>query len=226
MTGRVGVAISTTGARPEMLGRAHEAWASVLPEGSLLGIVCDENRSGVAVTKNRCIDMLMRQDDPIEHLFLADDDMYPLSRESWERYVNAPAQHLMLCWGRHRLTSRQEGYAVYNWPRGVLLYARRPVIERVGGMREEFGAGGHEHVEWSRRIHQAGLTEHMFADLNHKAADWFHCEDAPRPGETAMQLSARKRRNTTIKRTAADKRRVAQLWRDLDGNTGYVEYRG
>lgn len=153
--------------------------------------------------------------------------MHPLSKFSWTRYVDDPALHLSLSWGKHRRKPEQvhPGYVEYTWPRGVMLYLHRSVVERVGGMRTEFGGGGHEHVEYSRRIFQAGLSDAMFLDLDQDPRAWFHAEDMPRPGETVAAFAARKRRHTTIKRTAADRRRVDDLWFALDGNTDFVPYR-
>lgn len=214
----VGVGISTTGTRPAMLERAVDAWRHI---GFDPLVIVDSERAGVAHTKNRCLASL----EGLEHIFLADDDVYPLFLGSVTRYVTDPEPHLMLSWGSHRLLERKDGYATFRWPRGVLLYLHRSVVERVGGMRTEFGTGGHEHVEYSRRIHQAGLTRHMFADLDRNPREFWHAEDMPRPGETVRQFSARKRRHTTIKRTTADSKRIAELWDRYDGVTDYVDFR-
>lgn len=223
MTGRVGVAISTTGTRDAMLERAISAWYDVGVE--YVTVQMDEVRKGVAWNKNRGITTLV--DSGCTDLFLADDDMYPLSKFSWTRYVDDPALHLSLCWGRHRREKVQThpGYTTYTWPRGVLLYLHRSVVETVGGMRTEYGAGGHEHVDLSRRIHQAGLTPAPFMDLDQDPREWFHAEDMPRPGEAVRQFQTRKRRHTTIKRTTRDRQRVDALWAKYDGDTSYVEYR-
>lgn len=221
VTGRVGVAISTTGTRADMLAAAVDAWRGTGIEPL---VTPDLSRRGVASCKNFGIAELMHAG--VEHIFLADDDMYPLQRFSWTRMVDDPALHLSLSWGKHRRKPEQTlpGYTEYTWPRGVLLYFHRSVIDKVGGYREDYGVA-HEHADISRRIFQAGLTERMFLDLDHDAAEWFHCEDAQRPGETIRQLQSRRRRITTIKRTAADVRRIQELWRKYDGNTDYVPYR-
>lgn len=220
----VGVAISTVGNRPLMLECAVRDWQNALMP--LVTVQNDDQRRGVAWNKNRGIADLM--DAGVEHLFLADDDMAPLFHSSWTRYVEHDLPHLMLCWGKHRRldpATQPGGLTYWKWPRGVLLYAHRSVVERVGGMRTEFGAGGHEHVEWSRRVHQAGFTPYPFIDLEQNPEGWFYAEDMPRPRETANQFQSRKRRHTTIRRTFADKRRIAELWDSLDGNTDYVDYR-
>jgi hypothetical protein len=219
MTGKVGVAISTVGNRPELLERAVNAWISV---GVLPRLVTDHDRIGVAACKNAGIARLM--DLGVEHLFLADDDVYPLNRQAWKAYVQDPEPHLMLCWGEHRLLWRDQGYAEFKWPRGVLLYAHRSVIETVGGMRTEFGTGGHEHVEWSRRIYDAGLTMRRYADLDRDPREFWHAEDMPRPGERPHEFANRKRRHTTIRRTFADKRRIAELWERYEGSMEFVPY--
>lgn len=218
-SGKVGVAISTTGTRDAMLERAQDAWREA---GLETVTVYDVDRHGVARTKNRCLDLLM--DSGREHLFLADDDMYPLRPESWQRYVEQDVPHLSLSWGGHRIVSHDGNYTRFLWPRGVMLYLHRSAVEEVGGMREEYGAGGHEHVDLSRRIHQAGLTPYPYMDLDQDVREWFHCEDQPRVGENARAFAARKRRMTTIKRTAADKRRIRELWARYDGDTSYVPY--
>ena len=52
------------------------------------------------MTKNLGIAALM--DAGCEHLFLADDDVWPI-RNGWaELYMNHPEPHLMHCWGRDR----------------------------------------------------------------------------------------------------------------------------
>lgn len=54
----------------------------------------------------------------------------------------------------------------YAHPRGCMLYVHRTVVDRVGGFRPEFQIWGHEHVEYSRRIFNAGLTSNPFQDAH------------------------------------------------------------
>lgn len=220
MIGSVGVAISTTGERDELLQRAEQAWWDVGVHRVVT--TYDRHRRGVAVNKNRGLKFLMERG--CEHLFLADDDMYPLSREAWERYVQQPIPHLSLSWGGHRLVTHDGTYSRFTWPRGVMLYLHRSVVEAVGGMRTEY-PNAHEHVDLSRRIHKAGLTPYPYMDLDQNVRDWFHCEDQPRPGERRHEFTARKRRNSTIRRTTRDSKRIAELWEQFDGDTSFVEYR-
>lgn len=131
----------------------------------------DEN-VGIARAKNAGITALM--DAGVDHLFLVDDDTYPLVEEWWRPYVESPEPHLMMLFKdvdrRKRLETPPTVYddgqhVAMSHPRGCLLYVHRTAVERVGGMRPEFGTWGYEHVEFSARIHAAGLTTNRFQDV-------------------------------------------------------------
>ena len=168
----IGVAISTH-QRAHVLARALGHWAVAMPD--VLVVTHDVNGEGVAATKNRGIAALM--DAGCDHLFLADDDVWPVTAEWARPYIEDGEPHLMHCWGGRRFAEHDGPHSVWRWPRGVLLYAERRVVERVGGMRVEFGRWGGEHVEWSRRIHAAGLTTHTFADLRAAKDGVWHALD-------------------------------------------------
>ena len=156
--------------------------------------------SGVSVAKNKCLELMY--DAGIEHMFLLDDDVAPITSDWWKSYVEDPLPHLMLCWGRSRLISRDQQYTYWSHPRGVMLYVHRSVVDRVGGMRPEFAeAMGGEHVEWSRRIYNAGFTPSPFVDLKDSRNYWL-AEDWGRTGETNEMLSARRADHTSFDRPA------------------------
>lgn len=198
------------------------------------------DRLGVAVNKNTGLELLMDHARAVDHLFLSDDDCSPLFPQSLDKHINLSTPHSMVCWGRHRLlASRDEVahlYAEWSWPRGVMLYTHRPVVEAVGGMREVFGSGGHEHVEWSRRIHQAGFTPAPFISprsyaeagpggVAMRAAILWHCEDMPRPREPRHIFAGRKRAQTTVPvHDAAEWARIEQIMDATDGDTRFVAY--
>lgn len=205
----VGVAISTH-KRPHVLAQALAGWARFMPD--LLVVTHDVRGDGVAATKNRGIAALM--DAGVEHLFLADDDVWPVVKKWWRPYASDPEPHLMHCWGKRRLLTDDGHYTTWSWPRGVLLYVHRSAVEKVGGMRLEFGRWGGEHSEWSRRIHNAGLTRHPFQDLTASRGMW-HCEDYTRRtpstvGEAEREASAPRRH---------------QLYDQFRHSTDYVDYR-
>lgn len=213
----IGVAISTH-RRPDMLEQALAAWAPVAPD--VLVVTNDVAGDGVAATKNRGIAALM--DAGCEHLFLLDDDTWPASPDPLTPYVGDPMPHLMFCWGGRRRLTDDGHYTTWGHPRGVMLYAHRDVVDHVGGMRLDFGRGGSEHVEWSRRIHQGGHTPAPYIDLTVSPRLW-HAEDMGRPGEDGAQLAARRAAHTTHTRTPWAHR--GPLMARYDGVVEHVPYR-
>lgn len=214
-----GVAISTH-RRPEMLAQALTGWAKFMPD--VLVVNHDVEGEGVAATKNRGITALM--DAGCDHLLLCDDDVWPLSEHAWSLFARDPISHLMLCWGKRRLIGAGDGHTYWSHPRGVALYSHRSVIERVGGMRTELGKFGHEHVEWSQRIHAAGLTPQPFVGIAGHT-DFWHCEDMGRPGETSEQLGVRRRALTTVRKSDRDFAKAEQVMAEVAGRTDFVDYR-
>ena len=189
-------------------------------------------RLGVAVNKNTGIEALM--DVGCTHLFLCDDDARPKDKRAITLHTDFTLPHSMVCWGKHRLDGLAltglDRYARWSWPRGVMLYARSYVIDRVGGMDENFGPGGHEHVEWSQRIHNAGCTPAAFASPVAYAADsglrqLWDCEDMRKPQEQGPQWQERKARNTTVRREPGDWTKIDALMLAREGSSDFVPYR-
>ena len=205
----IGLAISTH-RRPAVLARSLGEWAKHMPD--LLVVNHDRDGNGVAATKNAGLRALM--DAGCDHLFLADDDIHPRTPDWWLPYVGHPEPHLAMCWGQSRLLQTTDDVTVWDWPRGVLLYAERRVVERVGGMRREFGRWGHEHVEWSLRVHTAGLTTHPYQDL-HGSSSLFYALDWHRNHRGTVEGPAR--------REGAAQREAA--WEKYAGTDDFVDYR-
>ena len=196
---KIGVAISTHNRR-DLLDESLEKWLEVLPTGAALVVVDDAsdvpvpdragvtvirnpNRLGVAMTKNRGIEALMAAG--VDHLFLADDDVYPVHPLWWKPYVESPEPHLHYGWEHRRATPadktgwppRIDGadnvHDSYTFPRGVLLYVTREVVDVVGGMNPAHGVFSGEHVEWSTRIHAAGFGTWPYVDVKDSRAIWW-----------------------------------------------------
>lgn len=206
------------------IGQPTEQWYS--PFGTRDG------RIGVAANKNTGIELLMTAG--VDHLFLSDDDTWPTHEKALGLHTGPQMPpHSMVCWGRNRLTEakRAAGYATWSWPRGVMMYAHRSVIERVGGMVEAFGPGGHEHVEWSNRIFAANLTPAQYVspleyahNVGHGANVYWNCEDMPKRGEPFGLARARKRRITTVRRTPDDWPQIEKIMEEQVGDSGFVPY--
>lgn len=129
----------------------------------------DEN-VGIAMAKNKCLELL----EDCEHIFLFDDDIYPLGYEWWRPYVESGENHLMYIFKDFatpvKLNDtielwRNDKIVVYSHARGPMLYLRRCVLDKVGGMDPIFGRWGYEHPDLSNRIFNAGLSSYRYADV-------------------------------------------------------------
>lgn len=215
----------------------HEWTGSVFRVGrpAYPGHMDSAHRLGVAANKNTGLELLM-DNTKVDHLFLSDDDTYPLYPQSIYKHVDLPLAHSMVCWGQSRIEKIDGPYATWKWPRGVVMYATRSVVETVGGMDERFRPGGHEHVEWSNRIHNAHLTPHPFmtpavyglrgpAGGAMRAGVLWHAEDMCKPGEDIGALQWRKRATTSIDRSERDWDQINAIMAEREGSSAFVSYR-
>ncbi|EBW5188247.1 glycosyltransferase family 2 protein [Salmonella enterica subsp. enterica serovar Heidelberg] len=184
----IGLAI-TTHNRPEVLKRAIEQHIKHLPSGSLVVVVDDgsnpaavvpdgvqllrnETSLGIVASKNASLSALM--DAGCEHLFLWDDDAWPIT-DNWHLpYIESPEPHLAYQFldlaGRNKLNDmtvlyRDDKHIAYTAQRGVMLYYHRSAIEKVGGFDPVYGRGMYEHPDLALRIHNAGVSTWAFADV-------------------------------------------------------------
>lgn len=197
-----------------------------------------DSRQGVAINKNTGLELLM--DARVDRLFLSDDDAWPLHRRSLDEHIALDEiydiPHSSVCWGHHRAAAHKGTYASWTWPRGSVLYVSAPALMFVGGMVEAFGVGGHEHVEWSRRFRLMGLTPddyctpqfYLDAGPDGRAAmgarHIWYCEDMPLPGEALGSLVSRRRRLTSVQRTAKDTAKQELIMADMEANPRFVPW--
>lgn len=210
---RLGVAISTRNRR-HLFENTLARWIEHLPEDAALVVVDDASdvpvpdfpngtvirndyQRGVAQTKNRGIAELISLD--CDELFLADDDVYPISPDWWRPYVDSVEPHLSFQWAGRRKHSPcrvvhddGEHFSVTT-PRGCLLYANRKVIDTVGGMDPAFGLYGCEHIDWSQRIHASCLTRWPFADVVGSQQLWFAHDQISNTFNSTFPLAERRR---------------------------------
>lgn len=129
-------------------------------------------RVGIPRAKNKCIELAM--DYGAEHIFLLDDDCIPMMPHSFESYINSDLNHACYTFaykGRDR-----SGYTSYPLVNGCMMYYRRICFETVGGFDIEYGLGKYEHIEYSRRIYNVGLTPDRFIDIKDNVG-LFDCLD-------------------------------------------------
>lgn len=205
----IGVAISTCNRRDLALD-SIKRWRRRLPPQAILVVVDDASdsqlsdidgatirhdyRRGVAMTKNAGIAALI--DAGCDHLFLADDDIHPTTDDWWQPYINSPEQHLSWQWETREpwLSRYDDGtHWAIGFPRGVLLYATREVVNTVGGMDIAYGVHGGEHVEWQQRIHDAKFGIRPFMDV-HGTSERFWSYDKEQGGTEGSTIPLDERR--------------------------------
>jgi hypothetical protein len=236
---RIGIAISTH-QRPEVLARAISQHLKHLPPGALVVVVDDgsdptaavpdgiqlfrhEKSRGIVATKNASLEALISAG--CEHLFLWDDDAWPIA-DGWHHpYIASPEPHLAYQFldlaGPRKLQDlavlhADDEHVAYTGQRGVMLYYHRSAIEQVGGFDPVYGRGMYEHSDLALRIHNAGLTTWAYADVV-GSASLIHSLDeheaversVPKPDRLALV-----ERNVKVHNDRRDA-----------GFTGYVEYR-
>lgn len=184
---RIGISI-TTHNRPDVLKRALEQHQRFLPPGAHVVVVDDGSTAplgtkevktirhptpkGIVAAKNASMKALM--DAGCEHLFLWDDDAWPIAAGWHEPYIASAEPHLAYQFldlkGPRKLNDiavlHDDGvHIAYTGQRGVMLYYHRSAIEKVGGFDWIYGRGMYEHSDLALRIYHAGLTSWAFADV-------------------------------------------------------------
>lgn len=201
-----------TTALTHWLKYAPDARIVVVDDGSTIPVdhldvqvIRHDYPKGIAAAKNAGIAALMDHAG-VGHLFLADDDVWPVDDGWWRPYTESPEPHLMFGWPHRnpkprpstgwppRLVGGDDRHDAYSFPRGVLLYTERRVIDRVGGMDTGYGAHGGEHVDWSQRIHDAKLTTFPFMDVKGSHQLWYSRDKTEGNGEGSSRFGVPERR--------------------------------
>lgn len=152
---RIGIGITTYN-RPECFKKCLEQINKHTPKDDkryhyLAVEDSDESRMGVAFRKNQCLKAFK----DFDHIFLFDDDCYPI-RGGWaEFFINNGGNHQLFL--IDRLHKRKDNI-VFNDCGGVFMYMTKQCIDKVGAFNEKFTPWGFEHAEYSQRIFKAGLT--------------------------------------------------------------------
>jgi len=115
-------------------------------------------RSGIPAAKNKCLELAK-----YDHIFLFDDDTYPICDEWYLPYINSGKEHL--CYSFLPYFKAKNCFKYHTLGNGCMLYVTRKCIDTIGGFDWNYGLGKYEHVDFSRRIHNAGLTESVFMDI-------------------------------------------------------------
>lgn len=235
----IGIAI-TTHNRPEVLKRAIEQHMKHLPTGALVVVIDDgsnpaavvpanvklvqhDKSCGIVASKNASLTALV--DAGCEHIFLWDDDAWPIA-DNWHLpYIESPEPHLAYQFldlaGQRKINDmtvlyRDDKHIAYTGQRGVMLYYHRSAIDKVGGFDPVYGRGMYEHPDLALRIHNAGLSTWAFADVT-GSEKLIHSMDEYE--EVARSIPRPEREN--LAKTNA---RIYSARRD-SGYSGYAPYR-
>lgn len=125
---------------------------------------------GAPIAKNKCLELL----EGCEHIFLFDDDTYPIKKGWEELYINSGVKHLNYTF-KYRFTI-VDGVLHFENPNGCMIYLHRSVLDKVGGVDTGFIKYGYWHGAWSNRIFNAGLIPHPFIDVR-GSGKYIYCMD-------------------------------------------------
>lgn len=197
-----------------------EGWQGI-PLPRHVPVIRHDTSKGIPAAKNACLAALM--DFGVEHLFLLDNDCYPLSDDWWRPFVESPEIHLSAQFldidgprklnditvlyddGRHQAWSGQRGYC---------LYYHRSAIEAVGGFDPIYGVGLYEHSDLANRLYARGLTTWRYASP----------KDSHKLVESLDQHSAVDRTPLHDRQALVRKNANIHNTRRTEGFDGYVEY--
>ncbi len=156
---RVGLGITTYN-RPECLRKCLEQIRKHTNLDDVILYVAtdtDKDRRGVACRKNECLRALKDCD----HIFLFDDDCYPINDGWIDLFIDSGFNHLLFLNESHKKT---EGI-IYRDCGGVFLYMTNEAVQRVGSFDERFDTWGFEHADYSCRIAMAYNDRHPYKCL-------------------------------------------------------------
>lgn len=184
---RVGIGVTTYN-RPECLAKCLEQIRKNTNMDDVLLYVAtdtDADRRGVAYRKNECLRALKDCD----HIFLFDDDCYPINDGWVDFFIDSEENHLLFLNESHikidnilrfnnvkfkvipgqsyNFTGITDSviYGTYKDCGGVFMYMTNKAVQKVGAFNENFDTWGFEHAEYSCRIALAFNEKHPYKCL-------------------------------------------------------------
>lgn len=213
---RIGIGITTRN-RPECLERTLSAIKSHTPDNAFIVIVDDASEApvpeanyrfnenvGIAVAKNKCIQLLMA--GGADHFFLFDDDIYPTVRDWYRGYIESGFPHLMYIFPgkKGKELERNDKYVAYSIPRGCMLYFTREVVEAIGFMNPDFGIWGGEHREYSLRVHKFFKTPYPYMDIVGSENLFYSMDESEKGHKSSVSILYRLRKQPIIKQLSVE----------------------
>lgn len=149
---KYGVGVITVGLRPI---RDY-----LLPDDCTFVVVEDCERRGVAWARNQVLQQL----DHCEHIFLFDDDCWPVMH-GWAEYWASHCSTWQLRYSAlpeafktNALQPLNEEVMCWDGGIGAAIYQHRSALDVIGGYNEALKGYGFEDAGRHRRAHRAGLT--------------------------------------------------------------------
>lgn len=244
---KIAICLTTRG-RDQYLSRALSNHLKYLPPEARIFVVDDGSEEpknlgngityhhfidnvGIPAAKNKCLELA--DEWHADHIFLFDDDIYPIKTKWWKPYVDSAEAHFQYCWsdikpGRYgenhyysigKILYQDDEFYSFSHPRGQMLYidAKR-VLPVVGGFDPIYGKGMVEHVDWSWRIHNAGLSTWKNQDVV-GSDKLFYSIDEHANDEEGFETTIDDEMRTTIDK---ENQRILHMKGD---SSEYIEYR-
>lgn len=173
---------------------------------------------GIAKAKNKCLELLA----DCENIFLFDDDTYPEKPLWYAPYVASKEHHLMYLFedwasgvpvGDDSIVYEDGDIVAHAHARGCMLYVDQEVLRTVGGMDVRYGKAMNEHLDYSDRIYNAGLTTFPYMDVPN-SNELIHSMDEYQ--ETKSTISKIERGSLVVMNNA--------LLRQNAGSSAYMPY--
>jgi hypothetical protein len=151
---RFGVGVITVGRRPI---RDY-----LLPDDCAFVVVTDTERRGVAWARNQVLQQL----DHCEHIFLFDDDCWPVMR-GWAEYLAGQCEAAGVSYsalpeafktGIAGCSSGWKELGYWEGGIGAAIYQHRSALDVIGGYNEALRGYGFEDAGRADRAQRAGLT--------------------------------------------------------------------
>lgn len=130
-----------------------------------------DNPVGISKAKNACIREFMAGD--YTHLFMFDDDSYPIKNGWHELYTQSELNHA--CYTFYRPKKRHKTHNEYRLSNGCMIYMTRGCVETSGGMDVDL-YNKYEHKLLSENIYAWGLTPCPFLDVPN-SSEYLYCKD-------------------------------------------------
>lgn len=172
---KIGIAVTTTPNRADIIEKWYDAYRVSIP-GVYVYFHNDTEYKGVVYSKNQCLADLVS--NGCDYMFLFDDDCLIKDKYFITQYINSQLNHA--CWNYNRrelkftvLPLLENLYSEptiiefceYEKPNGCMLFVTKYVVSQVGGFDTDFKGYGYEHVNWSDRIYNNGLTPARYIDI-------------------------------------------------------------